>query len=147
MHLLLYAIDLGTHETAPKSVLIAKLPAGYLNGIAALDEGKPVAITDSQLGRIWGVDIRTGEYSVIHQDETMVANCDMGLLLGVNGLKIVNHSMYYTNSPKRIFCRVRIDTHNGRALGPYEIIRHDTRGDDFAIGPRGVGYLAGLVDM
>ncbi|KAJ5186536.1 hypothetical protein N7449_011300 [Penicillium cf. viridicatum] len=56
-----YTIDLRTHETAPKSVLIAKLPAGYLNGIAALDEGKAVAITDSQLGLIWRLDIRTGE--------------------------------------------------------------------------------------
>lgn len=69
-------IDLRTHETAPKSVLIAKLPAGYLDGIAALDEGEAVAITDSQLGLIWRIDIRTGEYSVIHQDETMAANRD-----------------------------------------------------------------------
>ncbi|KAJ5482369.1 hypothetical protein N7475_001181 [Penicillium sp. IBT 31633x] len=54
--------------------------------------------------------------------------------------------MYYSNSPKRIFCRVRVDTRTGRALGPYEIISHDTLADDFAIGPAGVGYLAGLVD-
>lgn len=141
-----YTIDLRSYENTPKSVLIAKLPAGYLNGIATLDEGKAVAITDSQLGLIWRLDIRTGEYSVIHHDETMAANRDMGLLLGVNGLKIVDDHLYYTNSPKRIFCRVRIDTHTGGALGPYEIISHDTRGDDFAIGPHGVGYLAGLID-
>ncbi|KAK4866185.1 hypothetical protein LT330_008526 [Penicillium expansum] len=141
-----YTVDLRTHENAPKSVLIAKLPAGYLNGIAALGDGNAVAITDSQLGLIWRLDIRTGNYSVIHQDETMAANNDMGLLLGVNGLKIVKDYMYYTNSPKRIFCRVRIDIHTGHALGPYEIISHDTRGDDFAIGPRGVAYLAGLID-
>lgn len=141
-----YTIDLKSHETAPKAILIAKLPAGYLNGIAALDEGNAVAITDSQLGLIWYLDIRTGSYSVIHQDETMAANHDMDLLLGVNGLKIVDDYMYYSNTPKLIFCRVRIDTHTGRALGPYEVISHDTRADDFAIGPHGVAYLAGIVD-
>ncbi|KAJ5589415.1 hypothetical protein N7537_012093 [Penicillium hordei] len=69
-----YTIDLRTHENMPQPVLIAKLPAGYLNGIAALDEGKAVAITDSQLDLIWRLDIRTGNYSVnlIHQDETKI---------------------------------------------------------------------------
>ncbi|KAJ5185920.1 hypothetical protein N7491_006210 [Penicillium cf. griseofulvum] len=140
-----WTIDLRGHGPAKPS-LIAKLPAGYLNGIAALDEGNAVAITDSQLGIVWYLNIRTGSYNVIHQHETMTANNDMGLLLGVNGLKIVNGYMYYSNSPKRIFCRVRIDTHTGRALGSYEVISNDTRADDFAIGPHGVGYLAGLVD-
>ncbi|KAJ5957737.1 hypothetical protein N7501_012016 [Penicillium viridicatum] len=141
-----YTIDLRTDENTPKSVLIAKLPAGYLNGIAALYVGKTVAITNFQLGLIWCLDIRTGQYSVIHPDETMAANPDMGLLLGVNGLKITDDYIYYANSSKRIFCRVRIDTPTGGALGPYEIINHDTRGDNFAIGPYGVGYLVGLVD-
>ncbi|KAJ5827664.1 hypothetical protein N7447_004427 [Penicillium robsamsonii] len=140
-----WTINLRNHEPS-KPILIAKLPAGYLNGIVALDEGNAVAITDSQLGLVWRLDLRTGSYSVIHQDESMAANDDMGLLLGVNGLKIVNDYMYYSNSPKRIFCRVRIDTHTGRALGPYEVIGNDTRADDFAIGPHEVGYLAGIVD-
>lgn len=75
-------IDLRIDENAPKSVLVAKLPAGYLDRIATLDEGKAVAISDSQLGFIWCLDIRTGEYSVIHQDEAMAADRDMGLLTG-----------------------------------------------------------------
>ncbi|KAJ5951356.1 uncharacterized protein N7479_009769 [Penicillium vulpinum] len=140
-----WTIDLTSDETAPKATLIAKLPAGALNGIAALDEGNAVALTDSSLGVIWYLNIRTGAYEVIHQDETMAANTDMGLLLGVNGLKVVNDYMYYTDSPKQIFCRVRIDTHTGRALGPYEVISRNTLGDDFVIGPHGVAYLAGLV--
>ncbi|KAJ5159123.1 uncharacterized protein N7500_008774 [Penicillium coprophilum] len=140
-----WTIDLRSHESA-KPTLIAKLPAGYLNGIATLDEGNAVAITDSQLGRVWRLDIRSGTYDVIHQDETMAANTDMGLLLGVNGLKIVGDYMYYSNTPKRIFCRVRIDTHTGQASGPYEVISNDTMADDFAIGPHGIGYLAGIRD-
>ena len=97
-----WTVDLKPHGNAPQPILIAKIPAGYLNGIAALDEGKAVAISDSQLGLIWRLDIRTGTYSVIHQHETMAANHDMGLLHGVNGLKIVNDYIYYSNCQKHI---------------------------------------------
>ncbi|KAJ5922928.1 hypothetical protein N7516_010631 [Penicillium verrucosum] len=45
-------IDLRTDENAPKSVLVTKLPAGYLDRIATLNEGKAVAISDSRLGLI-----------------------------------------------------------------------------------------------
>ncbi|QQK46508.1 Six-bladed beta-propeller TolB-like protein [Penicillium digitatum] len=98
-----YTIDLKGHETTPELILIAKPPAGDLNDIAALDDGNAVVITDSQLGLLWRLDIRTGNYSVIHHDETMAANHDMGLLLGVNGWEIIDDYWYYTNSPKRIF--------------------------------------------
>ncbi|KAJ5794362.1 hypothetical protein N7457_000961 [Penicillium paradoxum] len=141
-----WTIDLRDPGSASNPVLVAKLPAGFLNGMATLNEGQAVAITDSQLGLVWRLDVRTGEYGVIHQHETMAANNDVGFLLGINGLKIVNNYMYYTNTPKRIFCRVRIDTRTGRALSAYEVISHDMLADDFAIDPAGIGYLAGWMD-
>jgi hypothetical protein len=141
-----WKIDLNSHDDPPKPVQIAKIPAGFLNGMATLDEGRAVAISDSQLGLVWYLNIQTGNYTVLHRHETMDASSDLGLLIGVNGLKILHDYMYYSNSPKRIFCRVRIDTRTGRALGPYEIISHDTLADDFAVDSQGVGYLASLSD-
>jgi sugar lactone lactonase YvrE len=141
-----WQIEFNSHDDPPKATLISKIPAGFLNGMATLDEGKAVMISDSQLGLVWHLDIQTGNYTVLHRHETMEANSDLGLLIGVNGLRILHNYMYYTNSPKRIFCRVRIDTRTGRALGPYEIVSHDTLADDFAIDPRGIGYLASLTD-
>jgi sugar lactone lactonase YvrE len=141
-----WKIDMSSHDDPPKTIRIAKIPAGFLNGIATLDEGRAVAISDSQLGLVWCLNIQTGNYIVLHRHETMEANSDLGMLIGVNGLKILHDFMYYSNSPKRIFCRVRIDTRTGRALGPYEIVGHNKLADDFAIDPQGVGYLASLTD-
>jgi hypothetical protein len=70
----------------------------------------------------------------------------MGLLLGVNGLKIVNDYMYYTNSPNVDFCRARLIRISVVLWGPYGIISHDTRGDDFAIGPHGVDLIMWLLE-
>lgn len=54
--------------------------------------------------------------------------------------------MYYTNSPKPISCRVRIDTRTSRALGLYEVISRDTLADNFAITPGRIGYLPSFSD-
>lgn len=140
-------VYMSNHENVPAPAHVAKLPAGTLNGMAALDDGaRSVAISDSELGLVWRLDTHTGNYTVIHQDDTMAPTDDLDLQLGINGLRIGNGYLYYNNSPKRIFCRVRIDGSTGEALGPYEVVSRDVMADDFAIGPHGVGYLAGLID-
>jgi hypothetical protein len=142
-----WKVDLSVHEGFSKPIHIAKLPAGTLNGMATLDDDRTsVAMSDSQLGLVWRLSTHTGNYTVIHKDETMAPNDELGLLLGINGLRISNGYLYYNNSPRRIFCRIRIDGRTGRALGPYEIIANDVLADDFAVKPNGVAYLAGLVD-
>lgn len=140
-----WKLDLSKHDH-PEAVRIANLTAGFLNGMAALDDGNAVVISDSQLGLVWYLDIRSGTYSVLHRDETMAANSELGMLIGINGLRIQHDYMYYSNNPKQIFCRVRIDTRTGRALGPYEVISQNTLADDFAIDSQGVAYLAGVMD-
>ncbi|KAJ5632208.1 hypothetical protein N7490_008547 [Penicillium lividum] len=138
-----WKVDLSAQSSKP--IQIATLPAGTLNGMATLNE-RSVAISDSQLGLVWSLDTQTGDYTVIHRDETMAPNDDLGLTLGINGLRIRNGYMYYNNSPRRIFCRVSIDAHAGEALGPYEIVAQDVLADDFAVGSNSVAYLAGLTD-
>ncbi|CAI7599946.1 unnamed protein product [Penicillium bialowiezense] len=141
-----WKIDLSRTDNVPKPSQIAKVPAGFLNGMAPIDDGNAVVISDSQLGVVWYLNIQSGNYSVLHQHETMEANSDLGILIGINGLRVLHNHMYYSNTPKQIFCRVRIDTCTGRALGPYEIISHNTLADDFALDPLGVGYLASTRD-
>ncbi|KAJ5778583.1 hypothetical protein N7520_001829 [Penicillium odoratum] len=138
-----WKVDLSAQSSKP--IQIATLPNGTLNGMATLNE-RSVVISDSQLGLVWRLDTETGDYTMIHQDGTMAPNDDLGLMLGINGLRIKNGYMHYNNSPRRIFCRVSIDAHTGEALGLYEIVAHDVLADDFAIGSNGVAYLAGLTD-
>jgi hypothetical protein len=141
-----WTIHLGVHGNASNPEHIAKFPEGLLNGMAALDGGRAVAISDSVRGLIYRLDIRTGEYTVIHQDETMAPADYLGLKLGINGLRVVRDYLYYSNTPKRLFCRVRIDLCTGQAKGPYEVVSGGVLSDDFAVGPGDVGYLAGAID-
>jgi hypothetical protein len=142
-----WKVDLSFHQSVSEPIQIATLPAGTLNGMATLDdESRSVAISGSQLGLVWRLNTHTSDYSVIHQDETMAPTDELGLMLGINGLRIMSGYLYYNNSPQRMFCRVHIDGHGGGALGPYETIAHNVLPDDFAVNPSGVAYLVGLTD-
>ncbi|KAH6612422.1 hypothetical protein C7974DRAFT_405526 [Boeremia exigua] len=124
------------------------LGALNMNGMTTLDVAKGLVLTaDSMLGVIWRVNVRTGESSIVLEDErTMTADTSLGPLVGVNGVKIHEDYVYYNNAPQRLYCRVKINRNTGTAVGPYELISDDTMADDFVLDRSGVGYLAGLID-
>ena len=78
--------------------------AGSLNGMATLDvETRTVAIADCEAGLVWKLDTNTGEHTVMLKDETMAANREIGVLLGINGLQVHNGYVYYVNTPEQLF--------------------------------------------
>ena len=126
---------------------INTIPMGSLNGMAVLNQTAGlVAIADTHLGLVWRLDANSGNYSIMLKDETMAPNTDIGPLLGINGVKVLGDCVYYVNTPRRLYCRVRVNTITGQAVGPYEVISNGVLADDFAISPRSVAYLAGLTD-
>lgn len=142
-----WKVNLNRDEEEAIQTRIITIPAaGNLNGMAALKKNGAgtVAISDSTLGLVWRVDTNTGNYTVTLKDKTMAASATLGPLLGINGLRVLHDHVYYVNTPKQLYCRVCVDTLSGQSLGPYEIISQGVLADDFAISPRGVGYLAGL---
>lgn len=52
----------------------------------------------------------------------MAPNTDMGLLLGINGIKVLGDYVYYVNTPLALYCRVRVRKLSGLAEGPLEVI-------------------------
>lgn len=128
----------------PQASLITMIPeAQLLNGMATLNSAQGIVIiADSIRGCIWRVDINTGEYELILEDETMQPEPVLDLILGINGLKMVGNTAYYTNTPKRLFCRVQLDPVSGRATSPIDIITDTVEADDFAISSTGIAYLA-----
>ncbi|KAK0650594.1 hypothetical protein DIS24_g6651 [Lasiodiplodia hormozganensis] len=172
-----YRVDLtttnGTTAAVPIITLIANLPtAGLLNGMATLPAASTTTtttsstpsllISDSELGLIWRLDPRTGAHAVFFQhNATMSPTTDLGLLLGINGLRYVppssssssddNGYAYYVNSPRRLFCRVAVDPTTAQPVGDdAEVVARGHLADDFAVrreaGGSIVGYLAGLND-
>lgn len=128
--------------------LIANIDkAGSLNGMTLLNQQEgTVAIADCQLGVVWRLNTKDGSHTVMLEDESMAPNDDLGPLLGINGLRKHEDFIYYVNTPRGIYGRVRVDAVNGHALGHYEVISKGAMADDFAISPRGIGYLAAVVE-
>ena len=123
---------------------IEALPeASFLNGMTTLDrEQGTVLISDSVLGLVWRLNVWTGKYDVVLEDETMKPAEGTLLVLGINGIKIFNGYLYYINALKGFFCRVEINTSTGEAVGPYETLQTDLPGDDFVMSADGVAFIA-----
>ncbi|KAF4226661.1 hypothetical protein CNMCM6457_007494 [Aspergillus fumigatiaffinis] len=141
----IWKLDFSIGNT-PQASLVTMIPdAQLLNGVATLNSAKGiVVIADSSAGCIWRVDINTGEYEVILKDATMHPEPILGLKLGINGLKVLGNTIYYTNTPKKLFCRVQVDPISARATSPIEVISDTIEADDFAITSSGVAYLASI---
>lgn len=132
----LWTVDL--NGVAPAVAQVASVPdAGLLNGVAALPAADAVLVADSMRGAVWRVDTRAGAASIVHADEpTMAAVFDpaANLSIGINGIRLADDGfLYYTNTPKRLLARVRVDPVSGEALGPYETVAQGFVVDDFAL--------------
>ena len=57
-----------------------------------------VAIADCKAGVVWKLNTNTGEHTMMLKDETMAANTEMGVLLGINGLQVLSRG---SDSSKR----------------------------------------------
>ena len=109
--------------------------AKLLNGATTLDavEGT-VLVADSLLGAVFSVNIYTGAYKIVQDDATMKGPATGRLPIGINGVRIRDGNLYFTNSGQNIFVKVPINA-DGTAAGAYKIIVENAVGqfDDFAL--------------
>jgi hypothetical protein len=126
-----WSVDLSCNEAA-KVKKIADIPsAKFFNGAAALN-AHTVLLAESYSGNVWALDTVTGKYAVVLDDESMKATGTGPIVIGVNGLKVKNGYLYFTNSIHSTFNRVKVHPVTGKAVGPFEKISdHPIVPDDF----------------
>ncbi|PLB46501.1 NHL repeat-containing protein [Aspergillus steynii IBT 23096] len=142
----LYSIDLA--DSSKPINVVAHLPeAVILNGMAALPTAPHVVlISDSRVGGIFRVDTDTGAVDIAWKDELLTAPSDAAMPIGVNGLKVRDGYVYFTNTAQGLFGRAAIDD-RGDKIGDVEVVTRietdgDDRWDDFAFDKSGVAYVA-----
>lgn len=122
-----------------------------LNGMAALP-GKPFVVLsgDSIGGRMFRIDTQTGGVDVAFTDPWLEPGDGAKVPLGVNGVKIFEDRLYFTNSAKGVLARVKIDG-DGNKVGDVEVLARLPGGggedgwsayDDLAIDSKGTAYVA-----
>ena len=123
-----------------------------LNGMAALPHRPGVVLSvDSYTGRIFRIDTVTGNVETAWQDDLLSGLSDPktgGTGLGANGIRIHDGWLYFAQSEKRTFGRVRIDAdgHKIGAIQTFTTIPDNKPAtwadDDFAITNAGEIYVA-----
>ncbi|KAL7809502.1 Quino protein amine dehydrogenase beta chain-like protein [Trichoderma gracile] len=131
------------HKDQPKVSKVVDIPEALsLNGMTTLSSTpNTILAADSTAGVVYSVNTRTGSYKVVLDDETFKPAAGAEIPIGINGIRYLNHYVYYTNSFKPFFGRVRVNK-TGYATGSYETIATDVVGDDFAVTPH-AAYIAG----
>jgi hypothetical protein len=98
----------------PEVKLLTAIPeAVFLNGVQVLpNEPTSLLIADSTLGLVWKLDSLTARYSVAIQVSEMAVKepNPFGLPVGINGLRVHDGNVYWTNSFTATIYRLAINS-------------------------------------
>ncbi|OIW28641.1 hypothetical protein CONLIGDRAFT_389394 [Coniochaeta ligniaria NRRL 30616] len=125
------------------NLITSMKPVAFMNGLTSLPENPTtVLIADSALGVVWRLDTLTGRFNKALDFLDMKVVPGSPLAIGINGIRISNDTLYFTNSFERTIYRVKIDKTGGVAMGAamekFVQIKEAIFLDDFAIGSDGV---------
>ena len=129
---------------APATVTkVADFPqASLLNGLTLLDNGKGIVLAaDSFLGVVWSLNVNTGQVAQLLADPLMKPTAVSSSKNGINGIKIRDGALFFTNSNTEIFARLPINK-NGTAAGVASIVASGLSGDDFQFDNKGDAFVA-----
>lgn len=123
--------------------LVTQIPeAGLINGLTTGDAGKGIVLAaDSEFFALYKIDIPSGSYTKTLADETMTVPPGAPIQLGINGVKIRNGYLYFTNSMRETFYRVPVGE-DFKATGAVEAVATGFPQDDFVFGADGTAYVA-----
>ncbi|KAJ3531448.1 hypothetical protein NM208_g8872 [Fusarium decemcellulare] len=111
----------GTGKSSVKDVLEGT-ELGPVNGITTLPKHKHIILgADSVRGEIVRIDTSKGTANVAFKDDLLAPGPSGPFELGVNGLKISKGYLYFTNTRRQSYNRVKIDEYGNKA-GEVEVI-------------------------
>ena len=133
----------GAPTTATK---VADFPQSvFLNGMTTLQNGagNTLLIADSGAGAVWSLNVKTGAVDKIITDPLMAPTSGATLPVGINGLKVRDQSLYFSNTDQALIGKVDLNA-DGSAKGPAVTVVGNAPGaDDFQFDPRGDIFIAG----
>ncbi|KAI8634238.1 hypothetical protein F5Y19DRAFT_412549 [Xylariaceae sp. FL1651] len=132
----------------PTTRLIASMPeAGFLNGATSISDGfsYAVLVADGQLGVVWRVDLTTGKYEIAVNVPEMAPVSGSAIIIGVNGVKVHDGYLYWSNSNMVSIFRIAINKKGFPVEGAaVELIAYfdGDNIDDFDIDANGAFWVA-----
>ena len=145
-----WSVNMGLSRLKAQVATIQKIAdteqADFINGISYLGQDQnALLLADSTLGLVFRLDHETAKVQVAI-DDPLMKKCSPTVLEGINGMKVFNGYLYFTNAYCGYLAKVPI-SRNGSARGASSISSYtDAPGkyifDDFVIDRHGTIYVA-----
>ena len=145
-----YRVDMNTFRVTSAGVVksqatvtkVADIPsADFLNGMTTLDDFH-ILTGDVYNGWVYKVNVLTGAYSIVIADPKMHFPVGASTNLGVNGLKIKDSYLYWTNTAAGTLNKIFI-TLAGTPIGPSSVVTANVpKADDFIFKDDGTAFIA-----
>ena len=136
-----WRLDLNGWDSTPSEETLP-LPAGhvskiadvteaaYLKGMSLLSE-RYVLLSDFRTGVVYRLDVNSGAHKVVIEDSLMAAVPQPIFgASGVNGLRVRDGSLYFTNTGQNIFAKIPINA-DGTPSGTASVIAHTPASTDY----------------
>jgi len=114
--------------------------AGLINGITTWDSNSILAV-DSTHGHVYKIDINAGTSTVAFVDELSKPGAEAYIPIGINGVKVLNGHVYFTNTARGSFFRVPVHKETAEPTGPVELVASGFGADDFVFDTDGTAYI------
>ncbi|CZR67027.1 uncharacterized protein PAC_16926 [Phialocephala subalpina] len=143
----IFKVDLtASGDNVTANALVTKVTdipeADFLNGMTTLNAAAGlVLVADSYNGWVYRLDVNTGNYSVVIDDPKMKYLPGSLTNLGINGIKIRDGYLYWTNTGSPDFSRIQINS-LGEPLGNSTVVATVHNADDFVFAEDGVAWVA-----
>ncbi|KIN03259.1 hypothetical protein OIDMADRAFT_27698 [Oidiodendron maius Zn] len=121
---------------------VVDIPESVLpNGVTTLSsQEKTILVADSSLGVVFNVDVAARTYDIAVDIPELKPPAG-AFPIGVNGIKIHDGWLYYTNTAQQTVGRVHIHR-NGTVYGTVEVLATGVLPDDFAVDKEGRLWIA-----
>jgi len=139
----IWKVDMKSFDTDSKVTVkeIAHVTgSGLLNGMEYLSKSS-ILVADSDVGCVWKIGVNDGKIENLIEVDEMKPPTPPALPMGINGIKVHDGYLYWSNTGKMLFCRVKIDA-DGKAAGAPETLETETLVDDFVFDKKGNAWLA-----
>ena len=125
---------------------VADFPqSNNLNGMTPLGNGDEdtLLIADAGAGAVWSLNVHTGAVKKAITDPLMAPTSGATPPIGINGVKVRDQSLYFTNTDQGLVGKVNLNA-DGEATGPaVTVVENATSADDFQFDSRGDLFMAG----
>lgn len=141
----------GTLTKKPAAKRVASLPeAALLNGVAFADPTSDnLLVADSFRGLIWNVNVSSGDVGITLNDTTTRGPSTTGSgVTGINGIKVHNGTVYWTNTGASSMYKAPIDEEGNLAAGAApSLVTSNLTCDDLVLDCEGNAYVASPFDL